>query len=247
MRKIIVTLFFMTLIGCATEVDDLDLSCNSECTKIKGKFVTQNNEGVPGVRLILDYRTTNPPFSSNTRLIRDAVTDSDGYYELEFYINDDELGNDAEGYFRVNVNSENIDTNNMFKLTTNLGYAIYSINRRDTIIDMSFYLPKKEYITVNLYNFSPIDETDFFEVRTFYPFGLKIGENQLLDSEYATGFSGYGTFKADSSSTTFENIPVAVGEYNVISILKRKNATTTATDTTLFIGPNNNLNLNFEY
>lgn len=237
----------MSLIGCSPEDDDLNLACNSDCTIIKGRFVTLNNEGVSGVKLRLDYRTSNPPFSSNTRLIRDAVTDSDGNYELEFYINDDELGSDANGYFRVNVNSDNIDTSSMFGLTTSLGYAIYSINRRDTIIDMSFYLPKKEYITVNLNNFSPIDESDFFEVQTLFPFGLNIGENQFLDSEYDTGFSGYGTFRADNSSTTFENIPIAVGEDNVIRIHKRKNATTTATDTTLFIGPNNNLNLNFEY
>ena len=71
-----------------------------------------------------------------------------------------------------------IRTNNLIgNTTTPIGFAIFPITNRDTIIDNTFYIPKKAYIKVNLNNFVPLQDDDFFEVQTLYPFGTKIGTN----------------------------------------------------------------------
>ena len=194
MKYLLPSIIFLCLIACTRDQDDLTMPCTADCTTIKGRFVTLNNQGIEGIQLKLEYRNPQPVLGSRTTFIRETVTDSDGNYEMEFYANDDQLGSDAAGYFRVNVNADNLDENTFFRLTTSSGYAIHDLNRRDTTIDLSFYLPQKAWITVDLNNYAPIDGTDFFEVQTLYPFGLDIGSNPFLGIIYYTAFSVYGIF-----------------------------------------------------
>ena len=254
MKKIIILLLILNICSCSKTEDETNNICLSNCTILQGKFITTNNTGIEGIKVSLSYQSSGTLGSFRyTRLIAETQTDENGNFYKEFYINDDELGETADGYFKIDYDDTNLDVNkyilsdNQIGTTTQiLGEAIYSINSRDTIIGNTYYLPKKTHIKINLNNFVPIQEGDHFEVRTLYPFGANIGYNQFLDSEYATGFSGYDTFEATVVNNQF-NVFVAENENNVIRILKIKNGISTPEDYTIYIPTDNNIELTYEY
>ena len=187
-----------------------------------------------------------------TRKLVDTKSDQNGNFNRNFFIKDNEIGNTV-GSFYIDIDDSNIDvnkyirTNNLIgNTTTEIGFAIISITNRDTIIDKTFYIPKKAYIKVNLNNFAPLQTNDYFEVQTLYPFGPKIGVNTLLNSEYSTGFSGYGNWRATSNNNLL-NVFVAEGENNIIRIYRRKNGVNTSEDIPIFIPQNNTIELTYDF
>ncbi|MGN6194538.1 MAG: hypothetical protein ACTHOB_06340 [Ginsengibacter sp.] len=140
------------------------------------------------------------------------------------------MGDSSRGYFMVDIDDSKIDANKYIRSTYNsLGFAIYTIGRRDTVINNTFYIPTKAFIKVHLNNFIPQQDDDFFEVLSLYPYGIDIGNNTFLDSPYSTGSSGYDTFKA-SQLNNLSNVFVAEGEKNIIRVFKRKNGENSYTD-----------------
>lgn len=254
MKKIVLFSLILLFNGCSKTEDDTGNVCFSDCTTLQGKFITLNGVGVSGVKVSLKYIISGGPFGGgSTRIIVETETDENGNFYKEFYIKDSELGETAIGYFKVDYNDTYLDVNkyilsdNQIGTTTQpLGQAIYSINSRDTIIGNTYYLPKKAHITVNLNNFVSIQEGDYFEVRTFYPFGAYIGENDFLDSEYSTGFSGWGTFMADGINSQLKPF-VAENEQNIIRIIRRKDGINTVEDFQIYVPTDNMIELNFEY
>ena len=254
MKKIIAVLLLIAVYGCSKTEDDTDNVCTSDCTILQGRFITLNNIGIEGVKVSLKYRISGGPLGGgSTRFIVETETDENGNFYKEFYIKDSELGESADGYFKIDYDDTNLDvseyilSDNLIGTTTQpLRQAIYSINNRDTIIGNTVYLPKKTHIEINLNNFIPIQDGDHFEVRTLYPFGANIGYNDFLESEYATGFSGFGTFEATDINNQF-NVFVAEEENNIIRILKIKNGISTLEDFTIYVPENNNIELNYEY
>ena len=244
----------ITFYGCSKTEDDTDNICTSDCTTLQGRFITLDNVGIKGVKISIDYKIYGGELGgSYIRKIAETTTDQNGNFYKEFYIKDGELGDSADGYFRIAIDDSNLDVNKYIlsdnligSTTTSLGFAIYSINSRDTIIGNTYYLPKKTHIKINLNNFIPLEDGDHFEVRTLYPFGPNIGYNEFLDSEYTTGFSGFDTFVASEVNNQF-NVFVAENENNIIRILKIKNGISTPEDYTFFIPTNNNIKLSYEY
>lgn len=254
--KTVIRLFvlFLLLTSCEKTEDDTNNECTSNCTTLSGKFVTLNNAPVSNIKVSLKYRISGGELGAgSTRKIVSTESDQNGSFSKSFFIKDNELGNSANGYFQVEIDDSNIDvnkyirTNNLIgNTTTDIGFAIFSITNRDTIIDKTFYIPKKAFIKVNLNNFTPQQFDDYFEVQTLYPFGPKIGMNTFLNSEYSTGFSGYGNWRATSNNNLM-NVFVAEGENNVIRILKRKNGVNTSEDIPIFIPQNNTIELIYEF
>jgi hypothetical protein len=214
--------------------------------------VTLNNIPIPNVNVKLEYRIGQPIGGGSTRKIVNTQSNKNGEYNKNFYIKDTELGNNAFGYFTIKIDDSSVDSNryiksnNNYNFTQPLGYTIYSITRRDTIIDDTFYFPKKAFIKVNLNNFVPQEIEDYFEVQTLYPFGPKIGVNKFLDSPYATGLSGYGNFRA-SGLNTLLNVFVAEGEKNIIRVIRRKKGVGSSEDFEINIPPNNTIELTYNY
>lgn len=142
----------LSLYGCSKTDDDTDNICNSNCTIIHGRFITLNDIGIQGVKVSLKYRISSSPFGDgSTRLIIETETDENENFYKEFYINDNELGETADGYFKIDYDDSNLDVNkyilsdNQIGTTTQpLGEAIYPVNSRDTIIGNTYYLPKKK-------------------------------------------------------------------------------------------------------
>jgi hypothetical protein len=253
MKKVFFLVFILTFYGCTKIDDDTNSFCNADCTTLQGKFVSANNEGVQGVKVSINYRISGGPLGGGRiRKITETVTDQDGNFYKKFYIKESELGS-SEGYFKVLIDDSNLDVdkyilidNQIGTTTSPLDFTISQINTRDTIIGNTFYLPKKAHIKVNLNNFVPLQSGDIFEVRTFYPFGQNVGYNEFLDSEYDTGFSGWGTFIATELNSQLHPF-VAENEQNIIHIIKRKNGISTTEEITLFIPPNNSIELSFDY
>ena len=162
------------------------------------------------------------------------------------------MGEEAPGYFKLNIDDSKIDinkyirTNNLIGNTSSVISTTFQISKRDTIIENNLYIPQKTFIKVNLKNFVSQQEGDFFEVQTLYPFGGNVGYNAFLDSPYDTGFSGYGNWQAKNANTT-HTIFVAADEKNVVRIFKRKNGINTSKDSLFFIPRNNNIQLNYNY
>lgn len=253
MNRPIFYLLIVLLFNCSKTDDDTDNNCTEDCTIFRGEFISLNGEGVRGVRASLDYKMSTGTYSNSIRKIVETSTDKDGVFNKAFYIQDNELGDSRGGYFRIsfddsalNVNKYILSNNQIGTTTILLRYAIYSINSRDTVIGNTYYLPRKTFVKVNLVNFVPEIEGDKFEVRGYYPFGPNVGYNEFLDSEYSTGFTGFGTYVSSSPNTEF-NVYLAANEKNVLKIRRTKNGISTIEEVSVRPSLDNSINLTFEY
>lgn len=248
MKKRILLFFIgLILISCSKE-DDTHLECIQDCTVVQGQFVTKNSTPLKNITVRFDYEETNRGwFSNNERKIKANKTNSNGFYGLKFYIKDYEL-NSTRGWFSLNIDVSNLNPNiYIIPDQFSLGYQFLSLSRRDTVINKSFYIPTKTNITVNLNGFEVESDGDFFEVRTIFPAGLKVGEDEYLNNIYQKGMSGFGAYEANSGNNTFNNVYGAADEVNIIRIMKRKNGVTEYEDLEIYIPQNNTINLTFEY
>ncbi len=254
--KNLVKIFALLLIvtSCSKTEDDTNNECTSNCTVLKGKFVTLNNVPVPNIKVSLKYRISGGELGGgSTRKIVNTQSDVNGNFNKNFFIKDSELGNDASGYFQVDIDDSKIDINKYIRTnnllggnSVDIGFAIYSIMNRDTIIENTYYIPKKAYIKVNLNNFISQQNGDTFEVQTLYPFGPKVGLNTFLNSEYATGFSGYGNWVATNLNNQL-SVFVAEGEKNIIRISKIKNGIGSSQDFEITVPANNAIELTYNF
>jgi len=235
MRILFLILILFSFYSCEKIDDDFNNVCNSDCTVIEGTFTTANNIPIKNVKIELDYRASNGTFGVSVRNIRQTITNDIGYYRMEFFIEDNELGESADGYFRLQSDFSNVENTNDFIIPNNALNGldtydvIYSINTRDTIINKSVYIPTKAILKINLTNYFPIQQNDFFNVVGTYPGG---------------GFS----FSANSQPNQLFEIEVAQNEISSIEVKKRKNGIISIVDEIdLFIPENEILELNYEY
>ena len=252
MKKLIpVFILFSLLTSCEKTENDSSNVCTSNCTTLNGKFITLNNQPVQNIKVSLKYVRSNE-LAYFERKIINIQSDQNGNFNKDFFIKDNELGI-TDGIFQVEIDDSNIDINKYIR-TNNLigggsqdiGFVINRIFNRDTIIDKTFYIPKKAYIKVNLNNFVVQQAGDKFEVQTLYPFGQKIGFNPFLNSEYSTGFSGYDNWIASNVNNNL-NVFVAEGETNIIRINKIKNGIGSSQDFEINVPPNNTIELTYNF
>lgn len=244
MKKIILILLGLFALQSCVK-DDTDLTCMADCTTIQGQLVTAKGEPLQNIPVALNYHVSYG-VGAALRKIKETKTDQNGNYSMQFYIKDDELGASAEALFELMLDYGNLDPEVYMDTNPYYMHAIYSIPKRDTTMTMDFYNPKKAFITVNLSVFNPIQVEDYLKMESFIPFGLKIGQNDIWDSEYAIG---YGTsFKASSPDANLDSVIVAESDYSIISIRWWKNGVGLMDqDTILFIPENNKIELNFTY
>lgn len=236
-------------------INDTDKPCTQNCTIVQGRFVTANNLPVPNVNIQGQY---NVPGSSvfgggSTRLLVSTKSDQNGNYNQSFFIKDTESGVNAKGTFIFTIDDSELDVNKYIRTnnlvgnsTTSLGFSVYRIHNRDTVIRKNFYIPTKTYIRVSLNNFTPVQTGDYFEVRTHYPYGEETNITTPFNTGYGTGSSGPGTFKAQSVNNTLQ-VFAAGDEQNIIQILRRKNGVNTIEEHPFYIPVNNTIDLTFSY
>lgn len=246
MKKFLLLSLLTIAFSCTKTEDDTTNNCSMNCTTLSGNFLTSNNEPLSNVEVSFDYKVSGTLGGGKLRKIARTKTDSKGNYSVDFYLKDEELGN-SDGYFTINVNDKNLDSNKFIGLNNNadLGYNIFSIQNRDTIIDASFFIPKKAYIKINLNNYVPQQAGDFFEVKTIFPQGLKNKKKSSLDSYYSSGIGP--AYSAEVKNQSF-NIVGAEGEKNDVVISRRKNGVTFQNEIhQIFVTPNTSIELTFDY
>lgn len=249
--KAFILLLFVT--SCATETDDSSKVCTTNCTALQLQFMTLNNAPVEGVKATLTYHYSYYLGKSYTRTITTATSDENGRIQKDFYLKDDELGPLSEGSFTLAVDDSDIDVNQYIRsnnvigsTTVPINFHFDSVRRRDTVIDATWYFPKKAYIKVNLQNFIPEQPNDYFEIRTTYPFGREINDDSSLYFPYSIGFSGYGNFAANGLNSQVE-VFVASGHTNMIHIARRKNGVNTVEEIPIEVPENQDIELTYTY
>ena len=113
--KIFALIFIFT--SCSKTEDDTNNVCTSNCTVLKGKFVTLNNEPVPNIKVSLKYVRSNE-LAYFARKIVNTQSDQNGNFNKNFFIKDNELGI-TDGIFQVDIDDSNIDVNKYIR-TNNL-------------------------------------------------------------------------------------------------------------------------------
>lgn len=255
MRHFSIFLFLLVFLSCKKEVkDETETVCMENCTVIQGQILTQENEGLENINVVLKHEVSGGALGGgSTRVITESKTDVEGAFSLSFYIEDDELGADGRGYFAIEYSSNDLSVeeyiladNQVNHETLALGNTFSNISNRDTILVEHYFIPKRKEITVSVTGFTPVIEGDFFEVRTLYPFGEYVGENEYLNSEYATGISGFNNYMA-TTETSILKPTVARDQNNVVRIIKRKNGESTTEEFPMYIPGDSTITLEFEY
>jgi len=257
MKNLLFILFILfTFTSCEKEDDDTDIICTPGYTTISGHIVTSDNIPLKGVELQLKYVEARWLASYHSWLKRKATTDANGSYNMSFNIKDNEVESfegQSSSYFELQIDFRNLDPDKyflpeqVFETGTSYSYNPIISLKQDTVYDVSFYVPTKDYITVILKNFKPTQTGDHFEVQTFFPWGMKSDEKKILNTEYGINSSGYDHFVAKSENQTFRNVPVARNDTNIVRIIKVKNGVAYPEDYKIFVPEKNTIELTYEY
>lgn len=258
MQRALFFLFILAaFIGCVKEEDDSDAPLTAGYTTISGQVITSGNKPLKGVALQVTYIETHYLASYHSWLKRKATTEANGHYSMSFNIKDDEVesyNGQFSSYFELQIDFSNLDPDKYFLSYYSYASCFYDTRpslKQDTTCNVSFYMPAKDYITVNLNNFKPAQEGDRFEVQTFFPWGWgsKSDENdgsKLINTEYGISSSGYDNFVAENENQTFR-VPVALSDTNIVRIIKIKNGIASPEDHKVFVPKDNNIELTFDY
>ncbi|MEX0360726.1 MAG: hypothetical protein AB3N10_07015 [Allomuricauda sp.] len=236
-------LLLLAILAQSCDKDDTDLTCISDCTLIQGQFLTAKGAPLKNVKVGVNYYRSQG-IGSSIRRIKKTSTDKNGNFKMQFYVNDDELGN-VPGYFQFVYDYNGLDPD-VFIGTDYNSYGIGAIHSRDTIISLEFYNPKKAFITANLNGFNPIKPEDHYKLNSQIPAGLKIDNHNSWHSPYQIG-SGT-SFEASLVNTKLDKVIVAENDSNRIYVLKRINGELDIINDTVFYVPeDNDIELTFHY
>ena len=251
MKKLLLLLIItFTLYGCFREENDTNKVCSSDCTILQGRVITTNNEGVSGINLTFEF-FRGASISSYTRLISDINSDNNGNFYDEFYLEDEEI--DENSYGNLILKIDESDLNNIEDIITPDLANIYlerwfDITNRDTLIEQTYYFPKKTNVVVNLNNFIPLQENDRFEVRPLFPYGFENPEpdyyNDILETTFAP--TNGPLYKATETNNSL-NVILAQNEKNIIRVYKTKNGVYTYDEIIIDVNSNSPEEITIEY
>lgn len=259
----------ISFISCSKEEDDSQAVCTSDCTAIMGKILTSGNRPLSGIDIEVNYQKTLG-FSNLTRKKAATKSDEKGYFDIRFYIRDDELIKDEWlRMLELNINLKKLDPKQYIlpgDMISNSDYTkdppvittadvpaitgVYLTFERDTTCGVDCYIPQKRYVNVTLTGFKPQQKYDRFKVITFFPWGFEKDNSQGkldLDTKYGVCHSALGLFEASKENQTFTNIPFALHEYNIVNIVKTKNGVIMDEYHKVYVSGDSPTSLTYEY
>lgn len=131
------------MVGCISIKEDFEVGCISQCTIIQGTCTTTNNDPLEDLYIEIVH-VEKHELNASFRRIKRAVIDENGFYKMEFYLEDNEISGYG-GYLQPQAfvsDLQEVDTYLSPDSTETGQWKKYlQINTRDTIIDGSFYLP----------------------------------------------------------------------------------------------------------
>lgn len=246
--KFLILILCVNLSSCNRNDDDAYV-CNGDCNIFKGRIYTEDNIGIPNVQISVSYTTSYSLGPNRTRVIAKSKTDSEGFYQIEGYIKDDEFNN---GSFRLTIDDNKIEnsiSNNFLKPSElyegvyddNNVYFIPNLINRSQIITTDYKIPYKTNLVVNLNDFYPTTTNDVFGVGNGIKYGFE-SEYRFLTKQLNN--QGFG-FSNGVNSTII--VPCVYGE-NHLRIYKFRNGLNEYIDDIITVtNPNTTLPLNYSY
>lgn len=236
-------LFFLLItvltISCFKKTDNSQFNspCFDSCTIVQGQFLTGNNE--PIANLPIEIKSVIKPTLgigvTTTRNIASGKTDNNGFFSLQFGLNQNEYGQMANAnvsiYFSIDKSKfESVTWYDNFGTNEFLG----GFSRKDTTLNVNIFFTSIAKVKVTLENFAPIKTGDKFYVMTYCGVGL----NRHLDQ----------TDQIDASQNVTEKEIYACGnEQTKLFIIKIKNGVFIETDTTIYTPTGQTIPIKFSY
>lgn len=215
-RILLLTLSFVFQ-SCEKEDDLISQNCETDCTEIVGKLMTDNGT-VPIVNRNITVVWDNTSSGFGTERTKASVrTDSNGDFNLKFFMRDDEL---ESGIHRIYY--DKLNENEFLRSDLNGIPSIPTV--RDTIIVRNHNVPKKAFVNLSLLNLDDIEGSDRF--WTNFRYISPLGFSQSIDGSIR-GWTN--EFESKQLIEIAGNQPV------VIEIVRIINDVSTTENITLFV------------
>jgi len=175
--RLIIVLGIIFFISCSKEEDDLiSQNCDSDCTEIVGRIMTDNGTvPIPNLKITLTWDNVPSMGSGTIRTKATTRTDSEGNYSLKFYLRDDELEEDGYRMFYDELDD------NIFLATNLNGILLFDISR-DTTLTINHNVPKKAFFNLSLLNLNDVQPGDNF--ATEFSYVRPTGFSQSIGGQY---------------------------------------------------------------
>lgn len=266
----------LSLSSCQKEETDFSKQETKESTVIEGTVRTSDGAPIAGITVKVDYTESAWLAYAKTRHKAETKTDKYGKYRLHFLIKDDELQTEEEKqdagrsklfYLIYDLSSLQAEK---YILPADYSVVITSVDPpkaepqkdksaiistscvfdRATTYTESLYIPRKRMLKVTLKGFVPQQVNgsyDHFEVRNVFPYGMeRADEFAFPDTKYERCTIGELFVIYDKAEQTFE-VPVALNENNIITLVRKKNGQYTTEEHKVFVTETSPESLSFDY
>lgn len=266
-------LCIVSLSSCQKEEWDIEPGETEQSTVVEGTVITSNGIPLADVEVKVDYSESKWLAYGKTLHKAETKTDKDGKYRLFFLVKDDELETEKDREAGVSksysliFDMKSLDTKNFIipsdmmstiisidppeaepakEVDTKINYFCSSFERKKTYTQ-NLYIPQKRYIKVTLKKFI-LQQGDYFEVCSAFPYG---GES-VTDHLFPNTNYGYGRVENylfalyDAKEQAYQ-VPCALNENNIITLIRKKNGIYTTEEHQLFVTKDTPESLTFEY
>ncbi len=250
------TIFALTIllffVSCEKIDDDSAEVCIADCTSIKGKVFTHS--GIPLKNVAMKFTSRKPdslkPHITYTRIISKVRTNNLGQYNMNFYLNDDELG-EWGASFSLYADKNTLPGSVFYEDYFNLYDSFYGILERDVTIHSDLYIPTLKKVNIKLNNFNSPEQDDYFRLLSEVPCGYDtnfINPETGNNHSYTTmGLNKYQLNNYNNYKSKTFKVEFALNETNFIVLGRMKNKVYTEERIPIIVTSETNQTLEYNY
>ena len=231
MKKNLKILIIIALVfqSCEKEDDLISQNCETDCTEIVGKLMTDDGTTpIANRKITVVWDNTSSGFGT-VRTKASARTDSNGDFNISFFMRDDEL---ESGIHRMYF--DELNENEFLRSDLNGMPSIPSV--RDTMVIRNHNVVKKAFVNLTLLNLDDIQGSDRFWTNFDYP--RPVGFSQSIDGQIR------GWTNEFESNQVLE---IAGNQEIIIEIVRKIDGITTTENETLFVEAGTTLNYTVDF
>lgn len=215
-----VFLAIFLFVSCSKEEEDpISLNYESNCTEIIGKIMTDSGTApISDVKITLKW--DNIPYLGIGTIRKKAITqtDSQGNFNLKFYMRDDEI-NDGGFYLEYEINESKYISSHLNRI------EIFQIDR-DTTLNINYNIPKKAFLNLTLLNLENIQHQQGDSFTADFDYEIPNGFTQSVGGQV---ISLSNLSESNNLIEVAGNIPIELKVY------RRINGVSTSEINTLFL------------